>query len=768
MATVGIPVLIWEDHHGQYTAATLEWGYGGVLAAYDETRAGALQQLKRYYQWQAKANDVDPVVDFVSPELSQVRVRVRPEYEDPATDRRYPCEATVELRVPYVRGKTRGGILCCSLPTLDVVFYCHEPSALQAMVAERVRQFLSGHTPQELSRLLAPKRLELDQVLVRTRSRRRNAPLRYPLTALPAVAQAMSDAGFRRPYSAAFRRETDVSSLAERLRGRAASLLLVGEDGVGKTTLLVNAVRAAERKPEKDTNEAPHESSGAGGRYPRFWYTSAARLIAGMRYLGQWQERCEEVIEELSRVGGVLCVESLIDLLRIGGSDPSVSVGAFLLPYLQTGQLRLVAEATPAELDACRRLLPGFAQAFEIMQVKELAPKAAGEAIDEIAASGSRNLCIDVEQGVARAVLRLYRRFMPYHPLPGRAGSFLRTLLDRARQQKEPRVGTEHALQQFVRETGLPEMFLDDERPLPVADVLHALKEQVIGQDNACQAIARLVCTFKTGLNDPRRPVGSLLFCGPTGVGKTQLAKTLSNHLFGHGDESGRLIRLDMSEYSAPWAAQRLVTNPEGTPSDFISKVRKQPFVVVLLDEIEKAAPEVFDMLLGLLDEGRLTDRYGRTTWFRTAIVIMTSNLGASSRSSIGFGDESSDTYEREIRSFFRPEFFNRLDGVVTFEPLGREACRLVVEKELNDLARREGFVQRNLILRFGASLVDHLVAQGFDPQYGARPLQRTIEQHVVSRLSRFLIENREASEGRLEIDSDAEADEIRVQHVPK
>ncbi len=763
MATVGIPVLIWEDHHGQYTAATLEWGYRGVQAAYDETRSGALQQLKRYFEWLVKASDLEPETDFFNPELFHIRVRVRPEYQGSARNRRYPCESTIELRVPCVRGTTRGDILCCSIPTLGIGFFCHNPSALQTMVTERVRQELSGRTPQELSRFMAPKSLELDQVLVRARIRRLGGDRHeQQLTALPPIAEPMADAAFRKSYSPAFRREAEVAFLGDRLHSRPGSLLLVGEDGVGKTTLLVNAVRAAERKPEKESNQ----DKPAYGRHSRFWYTSAARLIAGMRYLGQWQERCEEVIAELSQIGGVLCMESLIDLVRIGGSDPSASVGAFLLPYLQSGQLRLVAEATPAEIDACRRLLPGFAQPFEIMKVDELAGKAAGEALDEIAAAGSRDLRVEVEDNVSRAVLRLHRRFMPYHPLPGRAGSFLRGLLDRARQQKFSSVGIEQAFEQFVRETGLPELFLDDEQPLPTAEVFETLSEQVIGQDKACQAVARLVCTFKTGLNDPRRPVGSLLFCGPTGVGKTQLARTLSDYLFGHGDQSGRLIRLDMSEYSAPWAAQRLVTNPDGMPSDFISKVRKQPFVVVLLDEIEKAAPEVFDMLLGLLDEGRLTDRYGRTTWFRTAIVIMTSNLGSSHSNSIGFSEESTDAYEREIRSFFRPEFFNRLDGVVTFDPLNRETCRLVVEKELNDLSKREGVAKRDLKTRFGETLVEYLVAEGFDPKYGARPLQRTIEHQVVSSLSRFLIENRDVARAWLEIDFDVDSKEIQVRRV--
>jgi ATP-dependent Clp protease ATP-binding subunit ClpC len=482
-----------------------------------------------------------------------------------------------------------------------------------------------------------------------------------------------------------------------------------------------------------------------------------------MRYLGQWQERCEEVIEELSSVAGVLCVEGLIDLVRLGGGDPTASVAAFLLPYLQSGQLRVVAEATPSELDACRRLLPGFPQAFETVRVEELRDAAAAAALEEVASSGSRHMGLELDEGAANAALRLFRRFMPYHPLPGRAGEFLRRLFDREKQSGQSRVDTDQVVERFLCETGLPELFLDDELPLPFDDVLAALREDVIGQDDACRTVARLVCTLKTGLNDPRRPVGALLFCGPTGVGKTQLAKTLSQYLFGHGDHADRLVRLDMSEYSAGAAAERLVTKADGTPSDFIGRVRRQPFVVVLFDEIEKAAPEVFDMLLGLLDEGRLTDRYGRTTWFRTAIVVMTSNLGTSRNESIGFVDSSRETYQREVRAFFRPEFFNRLDGIVTFSPLDRRTCAAVTRKELTDLTRREGFVKRRLQLRFSDSLVDHLVAEGFHPSYGARPLQRAVERHVVSRVSRYLVKNPQLRAGTLEIDFDLTRNDVVI-----
>jgi ATP-dependent Clp protease ATP-binding subunit ClpC len=212
-----------------------------------------------------------------------------------------------------------------------------------------------------------------------------------------------------------------------------------------------------------------------------------------------------------------------------------------------------------------------------------------------------------------------------------------------------------------------------------------------------------------------------------------------------------------MSEYASPWAAERLLAKDDGTPSDFVENVRQQPFVVVLLDEIEKAAAPVFDMLLGVLDEGRLTDRNGRTTIFRSAIVILTSNLGAATRSSIGFDPAAAQGYAKAVQDFFRPELFNRIDAVVSFGPLDATVCRSIVRKEIGEIALREGLKRAGVRLRASDALVDQLVAAGFDPRYGARPLQRTLETRLVTHLSRFLLEFSGLHGVEIELDTDSE-----------
>jgi ATP-dependent Clp protease ATP-binding subunit ClpC len=211
-----------------------------------------------------------------------------------------------------------------------------------------------------------------------------------------------------------------------------------------------------------------------------------------------------------------------------------------------------------------------------------------------------------------------------------------------------------------------------------------------------------------------------------------------------------------MSEYSGHGSAERLLSDSQGGPGELIKRMRQQPFAVVLLDEIEKAAIEVFDALLGVFDEGRLTDPLGRTTTFCSAIIIMTSNLGSDRGDSIGFGDRPEPSYVNEAMSFFRPEFFNRIDAVVRFSPLDRDTIRTITRKELADIAEREGFVTAGLRIVYSDNLITHLCREGFDARYGARPLQRKIETLIGTALARYIVENPGIKNKTLRLDLDS------------
>ena len=621
MPNYRVPLLVWQDLEGFWTAAPVEIGLAGdVAAAVDATAERAVRQLQSYLQWWFKKNPWLAVPDFLEPELIYARVPVRPQYR--AGPRVYPCSEEIELRVPGVHGHQESGLRVCSLPTLDVAFHFYAAGDLRRMIAETVRQRLADLTPQELSRFLPPPQAKLEEVSVRVADPKPSANPYTDLPTLVQTAQAIGEPAYRRRFSAAWQREAELAQLVRKLGSEKANVAIVGEHGAGKSTLLVNAVRILERSVDDTDKPAPTVRR-------RYWLTTAGRLVAGMRYLGEWQMRCEQVIGELSAIDGVLCVEDLLDLVLLGGTAPAASIAAFLFPFLQSGQLRLLAETTPEEFDACRRLLPGLADLFQVLRLDPMGPRQARAALAAVADQRSRETKIEHDGQTPGTVDYLFRRFMPYHAMPGKAARFLSSLFERAKQDGRAAVDVPQVLEAFGELSGLSEAMLRDDRPLATAEVEEWFRQRVIGQDEACRIAAEIIATFKAGLNDPRRPLATLLFCGPTGVGKTELAKAMSRYLFGHGRRADRLIRLDMSEYAAPWAAERLVAKDDGTPSDFVQKVRRQPFVVVLLDEIEKAAAPVFDMLLGVLDEGRLTDRNGRTTIFRSAIVIMTSNLGA-------------------------------------------------------------------------------------------------------------------------------------------
>jgi ATP-dependent Clp protease ATP-binding subunit ClpC len=738
--TYRFPVLVWKDHEGWYTASLVEWD---EPAGIGRSAGAALEQLRDYLAWSYAERPWASAPDFLDPELLHFKVPVRPEYEQDG--RRYPCDESVTLRLPCVRGRQEHGLLVCALPTLGIRFYYYEADTLVKLVPHYVQQHLKGLTPRALARHLPPAEVALEQIALPLSARSKKDRWEPSLDALRAVAEPLGDTGLRRQFGRPWERDREVADLVRRLGQEKANVLLVGEPGSGKTTVLVEAVRQLERKQEEE------EVDGLPRPKRRYWQTSSGRLIAGMKYLGQWEERCEEIIGELTVIGGVLCVENLLDLVREGGSGPTSSLASFFLPYLQRGELRLVGEVTPAELEACRRLLPGFADVLQVLPLPKMGRAEAVSALDHLAATLAQNLHLEFAHNVTDLVYHLFRRFVPYHAFPGKAAAFLTALCERVRHESPGRgpgavveVTAEHAVRQFVRQTGLPELFLRDELPLARDEVLAAFRRQVIGQEAACAAAANLVTTFKAGLNDPGRPVGVLLFCGPTGVGKTELAKALARFFFGHGEQADRLVRLDMSEYSGPGAAERLLQQPGGLPGELILKVRQQPFVVLLLDEIEKADPEVFDVLLSVFDEGRLTDRYGRVTTFRSAVIAMTSNLGAERNEAFGFGGVPAARYEDEAMTFFRPEFFNRLDAVVTFQPLAAETVAAITRKELGEIAGREGLARARLRLEWTDALVAQLAKEGFDPRYGARPLQRTLETRVVTPLARFLLENAE------------------------
>lgn len=795
MASFAFPILLWKDgqngHHGVPVDGDAE------SVASGESSADVVRQIKDHLQWQFRNELRWFPPDFEDPRLERIRVEVRPQTEH--EKRTYPSSQPVQIEVPCVVGRRESGLIVCAAPLLGMEFDLHEEEPFRAVVSERLRWALSMARPQDIAALAAPPGLRVETVHIAVKVRERT--LRPPprIERLSTVAAPVGAKGFRRRLSRAWLRDDLIRQLALKLGHERTSVLLVGPRGVGKTAVLIDAVRPVEagRLPprevkeipseeERERNEARREEPDSDEKAPlfrqRYWMTSAGRLIAGMKYLGEWEERLEGVIEELGGIDGVLCIENLLDLVRTGGADATDSLAAFLMPYLAHGELRVVGEATPDELEACRRLLPGLVDCFQLVPVREFEPAAALAAMTHVAESLEREFGVSPVGDVLPTVHRLFGRYLPYRTFPGAAVEFLTDLFERvaegrrvaARLAGTPAAGegaaggvtSDAARRLFAQRTGLPETFLRDDSTLAAEDVLEALSRRVIGQERACRLAADVIATYKAGLNDPQRPVGVLLFCGPTGVGKTELAKAVSKYLFGHGDETNRLMRIDCSEYAGFGSAERLIAKPDGSPGLLIERVRRQPFVVVLFDEIEKASDDVFDVLLSLLEEGRLTDRFGRTTYFRSALIVMTSNLGVRRGASLGFLDKQAPNYERAVLDHFRPEFVNRLDAIVPFGALPREVVVRIARKELAELSEREGLAAAHLRLTFSERLVERVADRGFDPRLGARPLQRFLEETVVQTLSQHLIANPDLKRQSLHLDATEGGEIVITQSV--
>ncbi|HEY1959361.1 MAG TPA: AAA family ATPase [Polyangiaceae bacterium] len=543
-----------------------------------------------------------------------------------------------------------------------------------------------------------------------------------------------------------FGRQEEVHALARTLAsGRSA--ILVGPSGVGKTAVvqkLLSYLRDG-RVPEIEGS--------------KIFEISTVGLCADTRFTGQQEGRIRSMLAHASRKR-LHYVPDVWNLPYAGSySTNPRGIYDLMRPGIEQGKLVIFGEVTPGRWDKLIREHPILARDFVAIAVAEPSEEETRDLLMRVAADISPAF----EKQAIDRVFSLTKKFVPTQSFPGKGVELLRRVAQEARAPGPTRaapidgssarrpagggsVDTPFVEEIFARQTGLPMHMISPTVRMTYEEMHRFLAERVLGQGEAVSAVADLLALYKTGLNDPDRPAGVLLFVGPTGVGKTELAKATAEFLFGTKD---KMLRVDVSEYKDFHSFEKLIGDPRQNKTGILTEyVRKNPFCVVLLDEFEKGHANLADLMLQVFDDGRLTDAFGDTVDFRHTIIILTSNVGANLRelgSSIGFSGrgENKDIVRdvrRTLEHAYRPEFLNRIDKILVFEPLEKADMRRIAQRELGKIYRREGLLERDLLLEVDEGVIDLLLDRGFDPKYGARPLKRAMEELLVLPLARAVL----------------------------
>ena len=601
-------------------------------------------------------------------------------------------------------------------------------------------------------------------------------------------------------------RENEVRRVMQILTRRTKNNpVVVGEAGVGKTAI---AEGLAQKIVAGDVPEMLR------GR--KVIALDMGALVAGSKFRGEFEERLKAVMDEIKRAQGeiILFIDELHTVVGAGAAEGAIDASNMLKPALSRGELQAVGATTPDEYRQRIEKDSALERRFQPVWLEEPDPETALEMIRGVRPRYEAHHKVKIEDAALEAAVRLSHRYIPDRHLPDKAIDLIdeaaaklridaedlpsdlkqmeqqvkrlsdeeeaaaqRQEYEQAAHLRSQRLSLEAEYQsakgQFLQEKHIDNVVdAEDVAELvaqwtgvPVARMLEGegekllhmeerLRQRVIGQEEAIGAISDAIRRARAGLKDPKRPIGSFIFLGPTGVGKTELARTLAEYLF---DDEDTMVRIDMSEYMEKHTVSRLIGSPPGyigyeEGGQLTEAVRRRPYRVILFDEVEKAHPDVFNILLQILEDGRLTDGHGHTVDFRNSVVIMTSNLGTGElqREAIGFatGREDRDeerqlraTVETALKQTFRPEFLNRIDEIIVFHPLTEEEITRIVDLQVR--AVQERLEEHKIVIRLTEAAKAWLAKEGYDRNFGVRPLRRTLQRFVENPVSKELLAGR-------------------------
>ncbi|MDO5115888.1 MAG: ATP-dependent Clp protease ATP-binding subunit [Synergistaceae bacterium] len=598
--------------------------------------------------------------------------------------------------------------------------------------------------------------------------------------------------------------------------------VLIGEPGVGKTAV---AEGLAQRIFSGDIPEILKDK--------RVMQLNVANLVAGTKYRGEFEERMRKLVKEIRETKNIiLFIDEIHTIVGAGGAEGAVDAANILKPSLSRGEFQVIGATTISEYRKYIEKDAALERRFQPVQVNEPTEEETVLILKGLRENYETHHKVHITDEALEAAASLSKRYVTDRFLPDKAidlideasararintletpeelkalerslddlrkekedaaaaqefekAAYLRDEERKAREQSEqrrrewvesrdklrPEITAEDIASIVAESTGIPVTQLTEEESRRLLRMEEELKKRMVGQDEALQAVARAVRRARSGMKDPKRPVGSFLFLGPTGVGKTELARSLAEFLFGSEEA---MIRIDMSEYMERHEAAKLIGAPPGyvgfeEGGKLTEAVRRRPYSVILFDEIEKAHPDVFNIMLQLLEDGRLTDGQGHLSDFRNCVVIMTSNVGVTENMrsrTLGFGgaEERSaaeakrmkETVTEAAKKSFRPEFLNRIDEILVFEPLNRDELLKIVDIMLLEVRRRAA--ENYIALETDEEAKKFILDKGYDPKYGARPLRRTIQKMVEDELSNRMLEGAISNGDKVAITSDGKS----------
>ncbi|WP_245775906.1 ATP-dependent Clp protease ATP-binding subunit [Saccharopolyspora flava] len=535
--------------------------------------------------------------------------------------------------------------------------------------------------------------------------------------------------------------------------------VFVGDPGVGKTAIVEGLARRIV------AGEVPWSLADL-----RVVSLDLAGMVAGAKYRGEFESRFRDVLGEIRahRDSVLVFIDELHAIVGAGAGEGSMDAGTMLKPALARGEVRLLGATTIEEYRKHIEKDPALERRFAPITVGEPSVEETVIVLRGLAERYQRHHRVRIDEAALRAAAELSQRYITDRFLPDKAVDLLDQACSRVRLRRggqvraaavfEPTVVADDVADVVATRTGIPVADLTAAEAQRLVELEEQLRRSVVGQDQAVSVVAEAVRRARVGLADPQRPIGNFLFLGPTGVGKTELARALAQALFG---DTERVLRLDMGEFQEKHSVSRLIGAPPGyvgygeTAGQLTDRVRRQPYSVVLFDEVEKAHPDVFNTLLQVLDAGRLTDAQGRVVDFRNVVIIMTSNLGAERILHAG-QDETAideDAVGEALRAFFRPEFLNRIDDVVVFRPLGTVELRRIASLLLERTRAQLG--EKGMRLAVTEAGLDWLVERGHQPEFGARPLRRVISRELDTRLAQLVLLGRAGAGDEVTVDAD-------------